>query len=188
LSALFSSRGGGAALGLSLPGHPRSFEFELKSAKIFFSSGTLQLSETAKTVCSYRKQFSKLKNELSRESYCTRYLAELHGDESQTLLPLCDAYFAFPSLSWQKAPPPMLGMDQLVDSLTFGGPVFQEYSSKVDGNTRIASTHNWLLPRRVQYGSLINHFTLYTYGTVCVLSRLLVYTNMYFQYHPYCTW
>jgi hypothetical protein len=87
---LFSSRGG-AALGLTFPGCPRSFEFELKSADVFFLCATLQVWGTTKTVRSFRKQLSKLKNEASCESYFTRYLAELHGDESQTLL-LCNAY------------------------------------------------------------------------------------------------
>jgi hypothetical protein len=116
--------GGGAALGLLLPGHPRSFEFELKSAKIFFSSRTLQLSDTANTVCSFRKQLSKLKNELSRESYCTRYLAELHGDESQTLL-LCNAYSTLPLLACLEKvlPRPKVGREHLVDSFSFQGPV-----------------------------------------------------------------
>ncbi|WP_288993359.1 hypothetical protein, partial [uncultured Marinobacter sp.] len=61
--ALFSSRGG-AALGLSFPGCPRSFEFELKSADVFFSCESLQVWGTTKTVHSFRKQLSKLKNEL----------------------------------------------------------------------------------------------------------------------------
>jgi hypothetical protein len=42
---LFSSRGG-AALGLTFPGCPRSFEFELKSADVFFSCAMLQVWDT----------------------------------------------------------------------------------------------------------------------------------------------
>jgi hypothetical protein len=133
---LFLSRGG-AAIGLSFPGCPRSFEFELKSADVFFSCESLHVWGTTKTVRSFRKQLSKLKNELSRESYFTRYLAELHGDESQTLL-LCNAYSTLPSLSWLKPPPPTVGAAQLVQLLSFGGPVFLAYSSKVDAI--IAST------------------------------------------------
>ena len=117
--------------GLSFPGCPQLFEFELKSADVFFSCETIQVWGTTKTVRSFRKQLSKLKNELSRESYFTRYLAELHSDESQTLL-LCNAFSSLPSLSWQKPPPPMVGSSQLVESLSFGGPVFLSYSTKVD--------------------------------------------------------
>jgi hypothetical protein len=58
--ALFLSRGG-AALSLSFPGCPRSFEFELKSADVFFSCESLQVWGTTKTVRSVRKQLSKLK-------------------------------------------------------------------------------------------------------------------------------
>jgi hypothetical protein len=82
---LFSSRGG-AALGISFPGCPRSFEFELKPADVSFSCESLQVWGTTKTLWSFRKQLSKLKDELSRESYFTRYLAELQGDESQNHL------------------------------------------------------------------------------------------------------
>jgi hypothetical protein len=32
----------------------------------------------------------------------------------------------------------MVGRDQLVDSLTLGGPIFQAYSSKVDGTIAVA--------------------------------------------------
>jgi hypothetical protein len=52
--ALLSSRGG-AAIGLSFPGCLRSFEFELKSADVFFSCKSLQVWGTTKTVCSFRK-------------------------------------------------------------------------------------------------------------------------------------
>jgi hypothetical protein len=120
--ALFSSRGG-AALGLSFPGCPRSFEFELKSAHVFFSCETIQVWGTTKPVRSFRRQLSKLKNELS---------AELDGDKSQTLL-LCNAYSSrLTSLSGQKTPPPTVGSSQLVESLSFGGPVYLSYSIKVD--------------------------------------------------------
>jgi hypothetical protein len=110
--ALFSSRGG-AVLRLSFPGCPRSFQFELKSVDVFFSCESLQVLGTTKMVCSFRKQLSKLKKKLSRESYFTRYLAELHGDESQALL-FCDAYSTLPSLSWLKPPPPTVGTAQPV--------------------------------------------------------------------------
>jgi hypothetical protein len=79
---LFSSRGG-AALGLTFPGCPRSFKFELKSAHVFLSCVTLQVWGATKTVCSFRKQLSKLKNEASRASYFTGYLASRGIDVSR---------------------------------------------------------------------------------------------------------
>jgi hypothetical protein len=116
---------------LSFPGCPRPFEFELKSADVFFSCESIQVWGTIKKIRSFRKQLSKLKNELSRELYFTSYLAELHGNESQTLL-LCNAYSSLPSLSWQNAPPPTVESSQQVESLSFGGPVFLSYSIKED--------------------------------------------------------
>jgi hypothetical protein len=81
LCALSLSKGR-AMLDLSFPCCPRSFKFELKSANTFFCCGMLRVWGTTTTIHSFRKQLSKSKNELSRQSYFTQYLAELRGNDS----------------------------------------------------------------------------------------------------------
>jgi hypothetical protein len=106
---------------------------------------------TTKTVCSFRKQLSsKIENELLRESYFTRYLAKLHGNESQTLL-LCSAYSVIlvPLLAWKEVTLPKIGREQLlVDSLSFGDP-----NLKVHSGEEVDATIASAIPER--YGQFV---------------------------------